>query len=236
MRWDMFKVIVERPRRGGGWARKRRRTAKVRLDPEAAPKSEAMGRGRGTKGLNENLAPLRRYLCGQVGRPWDIVHAEICAHIRLGSAVQQHVLQHLAQMVVKDVVMDGKQPRSRATGWLIHGSHWRDLVFVDPVTGLLRRTPPRPRAAALPSRDRVALTDGDQLQRIRGVWYHVILRKIPDPPAERRAAVDAVVGARLDRWWLLPLVAAQHGAGVYATSKRQIGKRELARLLPEDLR
>jgi len=53
----------------------------------------------GGKVLNENLAPLRRYLERQVGRKWDKVYAEISAQLRPTSAVQQHVRDHLHDFV-----------------------------------------------------------------------------------------------------------------------------------------
>ena len=52
-----------------------------------------------TKWLNEHLGPLRRYLDSQVGRPWDKVFSEICAHIDRSSAVQDHVRDHVAGML-----------------------------------------------------------------------------------------------------------------------------------------
>ena len=210
-----------------------------RLAPEDAPVRDAMGRGRRSKGFNENLAPLRRYLLAQVGRRWDAVHAEICAHIKLSSTVQRHVLQHLREMVILEVEMVGKQPRSRRTGraiWAASGA-WRDLVYVDPASGLLRRTPARPRPRALAETDRVLLVGGDQLQRIRGVWYHVTMLPIP----EKRAGLwvfDAVLGLRLDRYWAIkPELAAQHGRDdIYAAALRPVGDRAVRRLLPEDRR
>lgn len=66
MRWDMYKVIVERPRIGGSHAPSRKRAdQRARQDPEHAPLREPISRGRGSKHLNENLAPLRRYLLGR---------------------------------------------------------------------------------------------------------------------------------------------------------------------------
>ena len=70
MRSDMDRVLVGRPRMG---ERVRLRRLKSRQwkngDPEEAVRREAMSPGRGTKWLNENLAPLERYLRSQVGRP-----------------------------------------------------------------------------------------------------------------------------------------------------------------------
>jgi len=239
MRSDMAKVIVERPRVRGGWGPQGGRDRmRVRGAVEDAPLRERMRPGRGRKFFNENLAPLRRFLGAQVGRPWAAVYAEICAHIKVSSTIQRHVLQHLEEMVIREVVMVGKQPTARSTGRPIHASRWRACVYVCPVSGLLRRTPERPRAVSVPTPDRLELRDGDQLQRIRGVWYHVGLLPIPTLPGDRKRAFDVVLGVNLEDWWILrPQLLARYGRDdVYAASKRQIGRRELARLLPEDLR
>ena len=140
MRSDMCKVIVERPR-VLGWKHKRGKDdQRARQDPEEAPlqESSARGRKRNHKYLNENLAPLRRFVLGQVGRRWDSVHAEICEHLRLTSAVQQHVLQHLDDFVVKDVEMVDGKPVHRADHRPVVGSRWRALAWVCPRTGILR--------------------------------------------------------------------------------------------------
>ncbi|MDR3450780.1 MAG: hypothetical protein P4M15_13725 [Alphaproteobacteria bacterium] len=67
MREDMARVIVEHPRIKPRNNRKGRR-----LKSEDLPKHEGMRRCNGLRGgrkeLNENLAPLRRYLESQVGR------------------------------------------------------------------------------------------------------------------------------------------------------------------------
>jgi hypothetical protein len=134
MREDMAQVIVERPRIKPYNNRKGRRRALDNL-----PKHEGMRRGhaeRGdTKRLNENLAPLRRYLEGQVGRPWDKVYAEIAAHLRVDSTVQQHVRGHLRDFVAVT-------PRRNLSSWRpsVRGGLWWQRLYVDPVTGLLCRT------------------------------------------------------------------------------------------------
>ena len=142
MRPDMDKVIVERPRLGGGLrrptgSRKRERLALVDL----APGREGYRR-RWTgwqKGLNEHLSPLRRYLQSQVGRPWNKVHSEICERLRLDSAVQSHVLDHLRQYVETNARLINGQ-LCRPTGQPFVQDRWRPwpLFFVCPKSGLLK--------------------------------------------------------------------------------------------------
>ncbi len=52
-----------------------------------------------TKWLNENLAPLKRFLGKQVGRPWDKVYSEIAENLKPTSTVQQHVRDHIEDFV-----------------------------------------------------------------------------------------------------------------------------------------
>lgn len=216
MRDDMAKVIVERPRRGGGLTRKGRA-----LPLELLPSCEGMRRPhvrhyRG-KELNENLAPLRRYLDRQVGRPWRKVFAEIAANLRVASTVDQHVRDH-----VRDYVALAPRPgindfRHRADGI------WAEDFYVDPADGLLKRTADLPalrrkrrlaaerRCAPRPV-TRIVLGSDRELRRIDGIWYE-LRRSGPrehTPEAEREFR-------RL------------HSDQPRVTTKRQLGRRELHR-------
>ena len=78
------------------------------------------------KSFNENLAPLRRYLAAQVGRPWRKVYSEIAANLNADSTVQQHVRDHLHDFVAvtprRDIHRWGASPRGL----------WRQEFYVDP--------------------------------------------------------------------------------------------------------
>ena len=74
----MYKVIVERPRLiHGNWLGGGREVGfRQFMASEERPSKVGMRVGhRNRKRLNEDLAPLQRCLMGQVGRPWDKVHA-----------------------------------------------------------------------------------------------------------------------------------------------------------------
>ncbi len=148
MRRDMFEVIIERPRVNRGAAKKKRTGERTQRAFERAPNKASMSRGRGTKCLNENLAPLRRFLRSRTGLPWSHVHSEMCAHISAGSAVQKHILDHVKHMIEEQpVFIHGKAHHPAASG----GKHlpirthptWPHF-YVCPKTGLLReaREPP----------------------------------------------------------------------------------------------
>ena len=178
MRSDMFEVIIERPRVDLGRGRtKGRRREPRRL--EEAPTWEPVSLGRGTKGLNENLAPLRRFLQSRVGRPWDAVRSEICQLITPRSAVQMHVLVHVKDMVEENTVLvDGRPHHPPGVGWrggaLIRGGRWGGF-YVCPLTGALRaaggRRFRRPRPE--PDPDVKPLDELREARRIEGIWYLV---------------------------------------------------------------
>ena len=121
MRDDMFKVIVERPRRGVGYystlpneyrAAKRFKVNTYCnpdlsgieydvVDEFSSTKLPMRARSIGWDGkrLNENLNPLRRFIAKQVGRPWNDVYSEISAKLDTNSTVKQHVRDHLKDYV-----------------------------------------------------------------------------------------------------------------------------------------
>ena len=184
MREDMAKVIVERPRIKPRNCRKGRAQAF-----ESLPAHEGMRRGHAWRGerkeLNENLAPLRRYLARQVGRPWSKVYSEIAAHLRVDSAVQQHVRDHLRDFVVV-------APRRDIHDWrtTFRGGLWWQKFYVDPVTDLLCRTDRLPEERARqrakrnrprPPVERLALSDDRELRLIKGLWYELQLAPLPEP-------------------------------------------------------
>jgi hypothetical protein len=153
------------------------------------PGFEGMRRGHAERGnskyLNENLAPLRRYLAQQVGRPWDKVYSEIAARLRVDSSVQQHVRDHLRDFVAI-------KPRRGIDNWYMPmpGGLWRHRFYVDPRTGLLCRTDrllevrlrrAKERNRPRPPVTRIALTKFTELRLIHGIWYEVSLAPLPDP-------------------------------------------------------
>jgi hypothetical protein len=188
MREDMSRVIVERPRLGGGRTRKGRASALEDLPGQEGMRRPHMRSG-DCKMLNENLAPLRRYLERQVGRPWNKVYSEIARHLRIDNAVQQHVRDHLADFVaVKPRRLSGRA--YLAGGGTEHWDRlWYQRLYVDPRDGLLKRTDRLPEAKALRRArrdkpeppDRIALAADRELRRIDGLWYEVALAPLPEP-------------------------------------------------------
>jgi hypothetical protein len=247
MRGDMPKVIVERPRGGGG---KLRRKKAVRDDDASLSKigvkRDAMMRG-ANKSLNENLAPLKRYLESQINRPWDKVWSEICKNLKPSNTVQQHVRDHIPDFVaIKTTLRDGQV-------WVHDRYALKPLkeayvrLYVDPKSGLLRRNKhwagwkklnQDRRAAAAKARDaRMRVISQDvQLHLSGDCWWEVKLAAVPTvlvpntrrygpPQLTRELAVDDVLLRALATF---DSRKATYGReGVYGKSKRQLSKKEI---------
>ena len=238
MRPDMAKVIVERPRYG---SRMKSRPHKGymrelwRLGHDGLPRHEGMRRpyAGDTKMLNEHLGPLRRYLVSQVGRPWDEVFSEICAHISRNSAVQDHVRDHVFDYVEVHVVeIDGRpcSKEPRVYGAPLDELPWRrPLLYVCPRTGLLRRVKEVSRKRRRPEKPEepryVRVDKTHQCRRINGAWHLVTLKRLPFVPLLSKAR-DVVLNQNVSG--MTPEIALRaYGAGVYAVAVRRLGKREM---------
>jgi hypothetical protein len=218
MREDMYKVIVERPRRG-----KERDAIAARLRNDLdGPMRLGIRAGYGYCSLNENLAPLRRYLRAQIGRPWNKVFGEICAGIDRRNTVQQHIHQHLRDFIAVDAAVRG--------GRLVQE------LYVDPRTGLIR--PNRSyrswrRAAAERRRHeqveietrRRRVDEHTLLLLLDDVWFRVEVDVLPKEPR-----YDVVLRRNISRAMHTDLQQCKHLYGssdLYATSKRQLSTREI---------
>ncbi len=246
MRSDMYKVIVERPRRG---MRLRKRFSRPGVDFESLPFRSGIGRTfeglTGTKALNENLAPLERYLVRQVGRRWDDVFSEICENLDVGSSVKQHVRDHIEDLILIKANRDGDGIIRNVSRWSKPENYWFQKVFVDPSTGIVRRSDSLRswreakksysnwfgcgRRARKETRPDLRVIDPDtEFRKLRGIWYR-IQYGIADGKELRKAGTEVGEGAAHDR----PMVYDQlkrtlvSPRGRYAKSKRQLSSAEL---------
>jgi hypothetical protein len=241
MRADMGKVLVERPRLGGwrfasrpgkGYAKRVRKC----LDAgESPPAREGMKlrHGHGTKHFNEHLAPLRRFLDSNVGRPWDKVYSEICRHVDRGNVVQKHIHTHLFDYVAANVVLIDGQP-CRGGGWRygepLRTSRSYHQWYVCPKSGLLRRSRyvPRLRNRAKPPR-RVVLSKWQICLFLKGQWELVSVA--PTPAANAPAGYDVILKRRVSDYWGASSDANRlYGSAVYAVARRPLSRKELLAL------
>lgn len=253
MRTDMYKVIVERPRTGKGWIAK---GARRRVDFDGPPRA-GMRAGMGRPHLNENLSPLKRYLQKQVGRPWDKVWSEIASNIDRRNTVQQHIYEHIDQFIAvqvawKDSALINLREQGRVYWW--SDLSLRQALFVDPRTGLIRKNPDhggwrrraREKAAAgaiETAKRRRPVGGGRWHLLLEGEWFEVTLAPLPgieivedqvDGRIRRRRraprAFDVVLKQHISRDDVGSdtRTKALYGAdSLYATSKRQLSKREI---------
>lgn len=238
MRKDMAKVIVERPRLGVRSADKRKpgRT-RVVVDDDGEPlraREPVRAKPGKTKSLNENLSPLKRYLAGNVGRPWNKVFSEISEHLRPTSTVQQHVRDHLDDFVAtKTRMKNGVVMVTRSFGGEEPAEEGYSLYYVHPRTGLLLknknykrwgarwREAKKREAQARVSRMRV-IDAKTELHLFDGVWWEVKLAK-----AGGGALPDVVVTASLSD---MPTDTLYSRPGLRATAKRILSKAEKKKL------
>lgn len=243
MREDMSKVIVERPRRGGGvqgdgrqWRNSRERGSHL-----------GMTRGyRYRKGLNENLAPLKRWLHKQVHRPWDKVYAELCSGIDRRNTVQAHIFEHIDNFVERKAVLRNGQVWVPSNAWsrahvpLAEAS--RVELFVHPGTGILLpnrlRLKARQRAAeqrkAQPV-ERVVIDDFTEWHRVDGCWFEVRLAAFaPSGIADNDKRFDVMRGCLVTRHGVCHVMAGMSYRPVsyarefvHAVGKRQLSRREV---------
>src|SRR6185436_13965840 len=133
MRVDMKAVIVDIGR-ASGIDRARRR-----WDPadEAAPppRHERMGMAPDRKGQRDRLAPLRRFLATQCGRPWVKVWSEICEAADARTVKGFHLRAHARAYVDATCTVDRD-----GVIWRTPGEEFR-RYWVDPRNGLLKRAP-----------------------------------------------------------------------------------------------
>jgi hypothetical protein len=168
-------------------------------DLDAAPKQLSMRCRHREKWLNENLAPLRRFLRTQVGRPWDLVRSDIAAHLRRTSAVQAHVFEHLADYVRTDVTLVEGIPHGGRYGRFepLYCVRGRMLLWVCPRTGLLREAAPEPKAAPRIGRH-LRMSASVELREIDGVFRHVGLHPFRETP---KGTIQDALAGRLDATW-----------------------------------
>ncbi len=202
MRQDMYKVIVERPRRKGWDADNDRHISKQRLRHlvQEDCNDEELELGQidrlwKTKKLNENLSPLVRFLRKNVGRPWDEVYSELRENLRMDSAVQYHVVQHLRYFVHLDVVMgdDGHIYREYGS-WFYNeqaldlpSKYYRaqDVFYVHPETKILCVAVPKGKKEHKQEAEQkklyahVQVNKFLQFRHINGSWKAVELAEIP---------------------------------------------------------
>lgn len=163
------------------------------------------------KGFGENLSPLFRFLCQQVGRSWNSVYSEICEGMDRRSATGGHIFQHLWDYVVRAeevVLIDGVPHQKRFRGGFskieFTGNRRGSQLWVDPRDGKLKRGVPRKarerqswRGPDLQLRGAIDIGDGEFMVQHPDskLWFVVELRE-----QEWRTEMATVLEFDRKRW------------------------------------
>jgi hypothetical protein len=240
MRWDMSKVLIERPRYQGRRGKQKKGSRRVNLAHsfhehpfDRSPRREPIRMH--DKGFTDLLGPLYKFLESKVGRPWDDIYSEIREHIHPNSKLQLHLIGHLWDAVERNVVLiDGRpfkvergffrSPGRRQDGY---APVYRDY-YICPVSGLLKRAPDRSRQRKKEPPKTYFWQDAKNLiqcRQIKGIWYRLRMADLP-PASERAVPVtrDAVLGlvsnSDASRYYQGPY---------YALEKKQLNSHEIRR-------
>jgi hypothetical protein len=153
------------------------------------------------------------------------------------SAVQQHVLDHVKEMVEENaVVIDGVPYYPPDLGHRgldpIVGYRWRGF-YVCPRTGILRMAERqgRDRRRQIIDPDVRRVDETQQLHRIRGVWYRITLAPLPRSGPERARARDVICGESLTTASSHLLQSIYGKVDRYGAAKQQLSSREVKELV-----
>lgn len=176
MRSDISKVLVTTPRVGSRLkngevlALRRERITEDYDGPRRTSMKPSHHRYCDRKQLNEYLNPLARFLQKQVGKRWDDVYSEICKHNKRGSAVGEHIFQHLFDYV-------RAKPTASVNEWYYHN------YYVDE-SGILQKSPERKWPRFKREQPECWRKTDDELvwyvQRDDGCWFEWTLAPEPE--------------------------------------------------------
>lgn len=180
-----------------------------------------------------HLAPLRRYLHAQVGRPWNDVFSDVCHTLQSVASDGVHLTNYVDGIVELNVRVrrkDGELISER--GYSVGSNN----LYVHPETGILSLSPTKPRLRwkSKPRFEMVVIDNEHKLVKLDGHWFVVTLATIPGAEVGDRP-VDVVLGREVTAYhakytWGNELYDTW-GPGLYACHKRQANSREIRRLI-----
>jgi len=213
MRKDMKKVIIERPRVGGGYLKNK----KDMIDNDSPTREKMNYRDWNKKEQTDLLGPLYGFLRKNVGRKWDDVWSEICKNNK--DYMGRHLKNHVSYMVelncteVDGVVYDSKN----------------EEVFVYKygfyvVDGILKQYKEESRKYKKPKSKFVDF-EGKKYLKWDGIWYEVTVKQFDRRnklPLLKDAFIDLPYG---DEWTIGNILWKAYGEWVTCVTKKQIGSR-----------
>ncbi len=202
----MHKVVTERPRHGHGNPSRKwgGRVAEDHEGPGFASSARRRQYGWRSKEFSDFLAPLRRYLRSQVGRPWDKVFSEIRKAVPAGLH-GDHLWMHIRSMVSTNCIeRDGGV--FQVTRYYF-GEVEVFGLYVHPRTRLLsfRQKSRRPKGMK-PSTARVTVVrfgENEEYRKINGLWFYrkFVRLEVPSPPSFQLVRKKQLNRRELRRLW-----------------------------------
>lgn len=222
------KLVVERPRRGGGIKTPPGSKKKWQKNGYEGKTRESLRRpwqeSNCAKDFSDHLGPLRRLLRSKIGQHWDDIYSELCQRLDRNTVTGQHVFHHIWGIVERNVVLVDGVPypkiRSRHAKPFPLG-HWRETLYINPETGILCLTKKLPKSdSGTDLANRIFIDTNHCYQQINHVWYIVTLRDIP----QGEIVWDVVQKAYVKRHHWDSQVRS------YAVRKHQCNKKEIKRI------
>lgn len=184
-----------------------------------------------------HLAPLRRYLRAQVGRPWNDVYSDVCHTFQGVVSNGDRLTNYIdwdVELNVRVRESDGELITER--GYSLGGN----TLYVHPETGILTLSPTKPRRRwkNKPRFEMVTIDNDHKLVNIDGLWFVVTLATIPGDEVSERP-FDVVLGRAvfaddIKYAWGNEFYRSW-GPGLYACHKRQANSREIRRLVKDQV-
>lgn len=177
------------------------------------------------------VAPLRRFLTTQVGRPWSAVYSDICFASRHQSIGDSWLDNCTYTVETNASVVDGLL--SDSCGVALGGNEF----YVDPVRGILQVTPQRSRGRRVSQRqapfETIAIDSRHKLVKVGDNWFVVTIAAVAPNLGPLNWPIDVVfcsqvhyVGAEMARYYDPSLT---WGHNFYACHKRSASSSEIKR-------
>jgi len=204
MRSDMKDIIIDVTRKGADVFPKNRH-----FDEDSPTKVSIRPKGDAErKSQDDRLAPLRRALSKNVGRPWDKVYSEICANNSLHTLRGYHLRLHVEYFVTLDCRREGKRivdPAGRALCY--------PEFYV--LNGILHQLKDK-------KKYKFQKVEFTPYWKMDGVWYELTFTEFK---ASKRGQFDEFFKKYFYNTYQIP-----YGKSVVASGKRQLNSREIKKL------
>ena len=239
MRSDFQKLLCECYKEGRAWASSsssvRQHLKRMDADEETRTSTtiNPSKLRKQEKGFGENLAPLKRFINKQIGRPWNKVYSEICQHNSKAGAVGLHIFQHLFAYIETNTE---KYEHGRIYTKAGDTTHWNwaryeishGTLYVDPNDNIIKRYKKNKKQPQPKTETKSINVDADtSIENIDGIWYRITWSATPR--AQRLHQTRHGQRMRYQAVYCLwqKKTVSYSEAKSYASGKQQLNQREL---------